>query len=460
MARNLIRRTLLLSGLSIVGGSLFALWFGPELLLPGKGNTALGATLGVIVLFTCRWGYALAMKEPTASLDVSFPLGRSPALRLTETLTDLIGLPGQESTILRAMAHALGFEHAGLYRREASGGRWHWVADTFSPKPRSALVLYGSPLTGGMPLLTDYDQIMPLNGRTGLVGMLALKNPNRHHPLTAARRRALSQIGEMLALNLENQWLGRELLDEEIATRKALEDKALHDRVNAVVSHQLKTPLLLGQALLSDALVSLDNRARVGKRLEKIAASLTRFERNVMQNFDRQGIDPSRFRLSLEAVSLPVAVGRSLDEARYMLGKRQIEVQVEVPSHLAVIADPPRLEVVFDNLISNALKAMEPGGRLTLRASSDGRNVWLDLSDTGGGIPPERLAGLFRVQPPNPDDPTSTGVGLSITREYLEAMGGGISLLRNTPRGATFRLRLKVAHTNAAPARGAARKPH
>ncbi|MNL26537.1 Alginate biosynthesis sensor protein KinB [compost metagenome] len=121
-----------------------------------------------------------------------------------------------------------------------------------------------------------------------------------------------------------------------------------------------------------------------------------------------------------------------------------------------MLADSARLEIVFDNLFSNALKVLPTGGALCVVARIEGERAEILVRDTGPGICEARRGALFEQQPPNPADPTSTGVGLSICREYMEAMQGAIALDATGPEGTTFRLTLRLAPKSAAPDEGTA----
>lgn len=370
--------------------------------------------------------------------------------RLQAVLATLEGLPGEEAVLLQALVDHLGFEQAGLYRREPQAQTLSWVAGTRVEGPeRRSLPL--DALQSGLALVDGFVAGLPLTGRLQTVGLLVLGRRKAGVRLSEVERQALAQACSVFALGLENQWLGRAKIDQRLATLKAHEESELQKRLNAVVSHQLKTPLLVGQGMLRDAIDAIDDRARVAKRLDKLITSLTRFERNVMQNFDRNGIALDRYRLDVRPVPLAPLIGRCLDELRYPLKKREAKVLVEAPGEIEVLADSARLEIVFDNLLSNALKVLPTGGTLWVLARLEDERVEILVRDTGPGICETRLGALFERQPPNPSDPTSTGVGLSICREYMEAMQGAIALHSSGPEGATFRLTLRVAQKNAAP---------
>lgn len=371
--------------------------------------------------------------------------------RLLSVLATLEGLPGEETVLLQALVDHLGFSQAGLYRCEPNAQTLGWVSGAPEGVPPERRSLPLDALESGLALVDGFVAGLPLKGHRQTVGLLVLGRRKAGVRLSEAERQALSQACGIFALGLENQWLGRTKIDQELAALKAQQESALQARLNAVVSHQLKTPLLLGQGMLKDAIDAIDDRERVAKRLDKLITSLTRFERNVMQNFDRNGIALDRYRLDVRPLPLAPLIGRCLDEVRYPLKKREAVLAIEAPGDLAVLADRARLEIVFDNLLSNALKVLPTGGALSVLARREGDQVEIRVKDSGPGICEARRAGLFEQQPPNPADPTSTGVGLSICREYMGAMKGAIALEATGSEGTTFLLTLRVAPKSAAP---------
>jgi len=98
---------------------------------------------------------------------------------------------------------------------------------------------------------------------------------------------------------------------------------------------------------------------------------------------------------------------------------------------------------VYRNLITNAIQATQAGGRVTIATARDGDKVEVTVSDTGSGIPAERLGAIF-------DDFVTTkkrglGLGLAITKRIVEQLGGTISVASELGKGTTFTMRFPVA---------------
>ncbi len=215
----------------------------------------------------------------------------------------------------------------------------------------------------------------------------------------------------------------------EVLRARAREMSESQVRSHAVVSHQLKTPLQLGQSLISDALAHVQDHERVGRRLDTLFESLRRFHRSMVALFDRHGIHLERHRPQPVPVNL-LSMGEQLvKELEPALRRRRLTCSLEIGPDLWAIADPLRLEIVLENLLGNAIKAAPRETGIALSADATDGQVRFRVANPGGPIPPGRLGQLFRPQSPNPEDPTSTGLGLSLSRDYLHQMGGGISLI-------------------------------
>lgn len=134
---------------------------------------------------------------------------------------------------------------------------------------------------------------------------------------------------------------------------------------------------------------------------------------------------------------------RDLLEGVYQAHRMAAEVQ---SVHLELVlpegdgtlyAQRPKLDILFENLVVNALKATPPGGKITLAAELDGEGCHLLVSDTGRGIPPEELPHIFERFFVGKDSGGS-GLGLYIVKSIAEGLGGSISVSSTPGQGAAF----------------------
>jgi signal transduction histidine kinase len=221
----------------------------------------------------------------------------------------------------------------------------------------------------------------------------------------------------------------------------------------ADASHQLRTPLAALRLRLENLERDVDEAGKPS--LEGALAEVNRLGHLVeglltLARADASG--PGRERIDLNAVVAARADARSEE-----LAARGISLDARVPEGIAVLATPGSLEQVLDNLISNALQAMAPGGRVTVAAVRAGGTVELHVRDTGPGMTPEqRSRALDRFWRAGHAG-TGTGLGLAIVNRLVSADGGTIEL-REAERGGLDAV-LRLAGAPARPEPTAARRP-
>ena len=126
------------------------------------------------------------------------------------------------------------------------------------------------------------------------------------------------------------------------------------------------------------------------------------------------------------------------------LAAAKVEVRRELePGVPTVRADEGQLRAVFLNLLRNSREAMPRGGTVVVRTRRYEGGVEVELSDTGGGIPPEDLTRIF--EPFYSTKERGTGLGLAFTRQVVEEQGGSIRCESAVGQGTTFVIRMPAA---------------
>jgi nitrogen fixation negative regulator NifL len=212
----------------------------------------------------------------------------------------------------------------------------------------------------------------------------------------------------------------------------------------AGVAHELNNPLavVIGQA----ALMARASDPGVAARAAKIGRAAERCGR-IVKNFlalARQ-YPPERTSVSLNQI-----VEEALEVLAYPLRVDSVEVVTELaPALPRLAADGHQLQQVVVNLVTNAHQAMRAvtgRRRLTIRSGADTAtaHLWVEVGDTGSGIPIEVQARLFEPFFTTKPLGQGTGLGLSICRGIVESHGGRISVDGGPGRGATFRVELPL----------------
>jgi signal transduction histidine kinase len=146
--------------------------------------------------------------------------------------------------------------------------------------------------------------------------------------------------------------------------------------------------------------------------------------------------------LAEESVDLEEVVDASLSQLGGLAGMEEVEVRREIAADTPrVRGDARRLEQAVANLMTNAVEAMEGGGTLTVRIGSTGdAEAMVEVGDTGGGIPPERVAEVTR--PFYSTKPMGTGLGLPLVARIVAAHRGSLDIETEPGEGTTVRITL------------------
>jgi signal transduction histidine kinase len=234
-------------------------------------------------------------------------------------------------------------------------------------------------------------------------------------------------------------------------TGRVQENIGLQRDFVANVSHELRTPLTsiegFSQALLDE--VVLDDAQR-SHYLEIINAECRRAARILRDLLALSRLDAGEVSLHPAPLEIPAFLDEVRGRFAAPAAEKGVELTVDAPSSLPLIqVDRDRLEQILINLVDNALKFTDTGGRISVAARPDspGR-VAFEVKDTGAGIPPEDLPHIFdrffRVERSRAQQFGGSGLGLSICKLLVETMGGSIGAQSILGSGTSFTVNLPV----------------
>jgi signal transduction histidine kinase len=211
----------------------------------------------------------------------------------------------------------------------------------------------------------------------------------------------------------------------------------------AGVAHEVSNPLA-GIAGCAEALASLaaQPRSPVQRREVKEFRDLIRSEVARCERIVRSLLDSARPQPG-QTAELKPTVATALRVLERHPAFTRTRVASRIPADLPPARiDPDSLKQVVMALAVNAAKAMPGGGALTLRGGTVGPNLFLDVMDTGPGVPPSLRRQIFKPYFTT-DKSQGTGLGLAIARSLVRGRGGDL-VYRPRPRGASFRVLLKA----------------
>jgi len=216
----------------------------------------------------------------------------------------------------------------------------------------------------------------------------------------------------------------------------------------STVSHELKTPLtsirLAIHILLNEKLGLLSPQQM--ELLVTAREDSDRLYRVIEDLLDISRIESGQAEIRLQPVNVEELILQATDKMRPAFRDHGITFNITVaPDVPRVLADPSRLQLVFDNFLSNTLKYTRIGGEVTVKAQLDDSMVRFSVEDTGIGIAPEFLPRIFEkfFRVPGQEQ-ISSGLGLTIAKEIVEAHGGAIEVASQPGKGTKFSFTVKA----------------
>jgi two-component system sensor histidine kinase KdpD len=243
------------------------------------------------------------------------------------------------------------------------------------------------------------------------------------------------RIFDAFVAQLEAALVHQELRTTAASIRPLEQADRLRSALLAAVGHDLRTPLAAATAAVS-SLHSTDVTWSDSDREELLSTaeeSLQRLARLVNDLLDASRLEAGVLPISLAVVGLDEIVPLALDELAVARGRVIVEVASDLP---AALCDPVLVQRVLVNLLANALRYSPADAPVLLSGSSFAGRVELRVIDRGPGIPPDKLREAFQPfqRLGDVDNTTGVGLGLSLSKGFMEAMGGSLDA-EDSPRG-------------------------
>jgi signal transduction histidine kinase len=230
-----------------------------------------------------------------------------------------------------------------------------------------------------------------------------------------------------------------ETFNHMVESLKREEDLRQHLTQN--IAHELRTPLSVMRShleALADGVIEYSDEA-----VTTLSAELRRLINLVEGIEDITKAEASFFKKpEYENVELRGFLEGIAQSMRPLFQRKGLEFAVTDSGELEVMADPEKLELVVRNIVSNALWHTEQGGAY-IDYGTEGDNFFVNVADTGKGIPKEEVPKIFKRFYKG-EGSEGIGLGLSIAKEILELMGGSITVESPLGKGAAFRITLPI----------------
>ena len=200
------------------------------------------------------------------------------------------------------------------------------------------------------------------------------------------------------------------------------------------VSHELKTPL----SIIQNYAIMLQQPNLPEEQRRRLSSLITNILK--LNKLENQQIYPER-----ERYDLGEQLCQCLLAFEDVWEENDIELDTELAEHVLIMSDAELMTLVWNNLISNALKFTSPGGRVTVSLETEGDFAVVQIRDTGCGIPPEVGEHIFEkfYQGDTSHATQGNGLGLALVKRVMDIVNGDISVASEVGKGSTFTVRIR-----------------
>ncbi len=272
---------------------------------------------------------------------------------------------------------------------------------------------------------------IPLKVGNSILGVLVIKEYNRFNSLRKEDKELLELIAFPVARAIERKMIEKE---RELYTKQLQELNITKDKFFSVISHDLRSPFnsILG---FTEILQNEYNEISEDER-KLFISSLYESTRNVFSLLNNL-LQYSRFQMGLidfnpKKTSLLEMIIKNVELFKISAKEKNVTLRHSLEYDIPVLAEEDILDSIFRNLISNALKYTDSGGFVTLEAKQNDGFVEISVSDSGVGMDEEVIEGLFKLENkqslPGTKNEKGTGLGLILTKEFVEKHGGQIKV--------------------------------
>jgi signal transduction histidine kinase len=240
----------------------------------------------------------------------------------------------------------------------------------------------------------------------------------------------------------------------EVALRGKIDELAEVDRRKdeflAMLGHELRNPLAPVTTALQIMRIHESEPSRVARSREIVERQIEHMTRLIDDLLDVSRITRGKIELREQPLLLSSVIERAIESARPLIDERGHRIVLDLPTEpVTFLADPARLAQVFANLLNNAAKYTDVGGRIWLHARVEGTNLVVGVKDDGPGLTKELRKHAFELFMQGPQTRARArgglGIGLTLVRRLVELHGGTVEALSEGPgKGTEFVVRLPL----------------
>jgi len=232
------------------------------------------------------------------------------------------------------------------------------------------------------------------------------------------------------------------------------EKKQVRFQFLSVLAHELKAPLnaIQGYLALMDDRIAGDKIEDYDKMVKRSLARINGMRKLIFDLLDLTRIESGQKKREIRGIDVVEAARNAIENVAAMAAEKRIAINLDAPDNVPFTGDFGEFEIVFNNLVSNAVKYNKDGGDVTIAIRKEGRLLTIKVADTGIGMTPEQTAKLFkefvRFKSDETRDVEGSGLGLSILKRVAKLYGGDVSVESEKNVGTTFEFTAVEPDTN------------
>ncbi|MCP4379439.1 MAG: response regulator [bacterium] len=236
----------------------------------------------------------------------------------------------------------------------------------------------------------------------------------------------------------------RHLLLQREARRLAEEKRQVRFQFISVLAHELKAPLgaISGYLNIIQDRVAGESLDAYDKMVDRCVARLDGMQKLIYDLLDLTRIESGKKNRKIESVDFSEIAALSIESYTPDAAKRDIEIKLHIDAPTQMTVDRGELEIILNNLVSNAVKYNRDGGCVDITCQAVDQVVTITVSDTGIGMAQEDVDKLFgefmRIKNSKTKDILGSGLGLSILKKLAQLNGGDVTVTSEVDKGTTF----------------------
>lgn len=219
------------------------------------------------------------------------------------------------------------------------------------------------------------------------------------------------------------------------------------------VSHELKTPLTSMKVLADSLLIQDDVPAELYKEfMQDMSEEIERENKIINDLLSLVKMDKTANVMNIQSEDINLLVEKILKRLRPIASRRNVEMVFESYRPVTAEVDETKLSLAISNLVENAIKYNKEGGWVHVTLNADHKNFYLEIADSGIGIPQDDIEQIFerfyRVDKSHSREIGGTGLGLSIARNAIVMHRGAVKVYSRIGEGTTFTVRIPVVYVS------------